>query len=1545
MTKTNSEKLEKLKQLLQELTPKRFEELIASLFSEFLQVPIYIAKSGFQFGADLGTAGNQTRNLRIECKKYRDTTLNDRELRGEIDDSLLMNNSLEAWILASTQELALQSADKLHKKSEDVGVPIIIIDWKTPGFPALAALCCTSPAIIEEYLSKTCRVLVEDLIADSHAALAQLTNELNSWSVGFNYLSKISHKKLDILWNSAREANAYFGQNIAGGEAKTIDRKTISSNLTAWYESETDEPVALLGNEGVGKTWAAVNWILSYSSELPITLLIPSSNSFRDKPINTFSIIELIADRLHELTKSQRSREHWQKRVELLLNRPVCEGPIFLILIDGLNQESSIDWTTLFKILQGELFAGRIRVIFTCRTLFYKNKLHEFRSLIFRPSSILVSDYDVSKNGELDRKLALEGFKREDFHTDLLDLAKNPRLFHLVLKLKENLSGSVAITVHRLLWEYGKDSLGTRNVESFSESEWQAWLKSMASSFLSGVNDFSLKEIGESTQRPDLGTREVQARISDIIDGNFVEENPETGNHQFIPRMVSHALGLALLTELSSIDTDRFEDYEAKLNSWLDPISGLDERSELLRAAVAILLIKNSDTNNRLAGALVSAWLNSQNLPPSHAQELIIIAAGLVEPLLDTLEFSVDYAQDSARSLAVEAIKGIDKSLVQVYDSILERACNWLKEISLPFPFPEHQLRDLEDHYRNRIKNTLGKVEFGNWKILGKQFTLTRRADYSAADYIPNLLEGYPLAKAIPIFEMASIAQCIKDSKNLWTNLQWLSLLNEIDPEETIENLRKSSSIIRLREPEIGINRNLSSRAAAYMLWLSPLESDEIKAAEINNNSNGILTYENDYLLNPGTSVFSLERRHAKQVMRDPEILLRVKLQKVSKFLLDPEFEIPEEFKNEIIEASKSIDVSKLDSNINFTIEDHEFELMEVALARCSPKTLAKLMLKKLNQTKGLAGDSRFRRSIESNKHFILAGEKEARSAEILRLSAKDQDDKREWLISSHFFMLELYERSALAQAKTLLEADIENVWIDVRSVLKSISLEEAEVLVASYGQSNPEKIAILLFLIIDTPVYKSQTLWTWLTDLAQSENLVIRELSFRNLAIASKEKFGKHLLDIKWGWNAEYSEWENHYGSLALIEATQCEPIENVCHLIAPWLLLRSINKRGNIPFEIDTALSIINKIVLVDNQNLPDLGISVTIDLTQSEPYLQSRNIKPIKDDIKDFLFEDIETRRERYQESLDIAKKRIDETRKNGASFYLFSFGARDLDPLVNHSPESVQLWIEGLESLSIEFRKRVNLSSSFYVSLCETLLELNPELGTKLWVGLKEVLHAVHFTGSAGVDVLLNMLFKCSYSETVGKLREAILAPQYSRTDEDLFSVVLAATLNNKSAWVDEMISKDKSSALAWKNKRAIVLEGFKSNNTLPVQNAWPDKALLTSYQVLLHKSAFRQNIEACSHFWWNAYLNSTDSVSGYANWVLFSKTADRRVWNWLSTEQSNLAETPFEKRKALHVILNLKQLKNDIKKHEQRIDKKYLGLDFPEDFGHWSVSKN
>jgi hypothetical protein len=158
----------------------------------------------------------------------------------------------------------------------------------------------------------------------------------------------------------------------------------------------------------------------------------------------------------------------------------------------------------LHQQLQSGPFAGRVRILSTTRPLFLETQLRNMTALIFAPKRIDIGPYDTAPGSEFDTMLANGSVPRSEIRDELIPLASVPRLFDLVLRLRDRLHGLKWITVHGLLWEYGRDSLGVRGGRAFSESEWQEWLATIAELLRLGARqEHAIVERVEETLFPD----------------------------------------------------------------------------------------------------------------------------------------------------------------------------------------------------------------------------------------------------------------------------------------------------------------------------------------------------------------------------------------------------------------------------------------------------------------------------------------------------------------------------------------------------------------------------------------------------------------------------------------------------------------------------------------------------------------------------------------------------------------------------------------------------------------------------------------------------------------------------------------------------------------------------------------------------------------------------------------------------------------------------------------------------------------------------------
>lgn len=800
----DSAQLERLKHLLKAIRPGKLENLAAALIGRLLGVSVAVAKSGFQHGGDAGTVGRQGRRLRVETKRYANSTsLGERELLGEFDQALERDPALEAWILVATRNVPEQLEQSLLKRGEASGVPVVIVDWKDDGFPSLGALCASAPEVLDELVSKEAGDLARALGPSAKDAIARLKRDLEVWSLGFEALRAATHERLTTLWTSPRASRAAFGQDAAGGnQPHRIRRDSVHAALDRWAigHATEDAPAAVIGLDGVGKTWATLDWIVDRRDDLPLVLIIPSSTVAGIGSVSVATIKRLLAGRLYEIA-DVRDADHWLRRLDRLLQRPIKEGPVIMLFLDGLNQEPSAPWLAILSTLQEEKFSGRVHVVASTRNHYFIQKLDRLKGLVVRPVMVEVDMYHDEPCGELDRMLAFEGLSQADLHPDLLPFARIPRLFSLIVRFRDRLVEAEQVTLHRLLWEYGRDTLGVRVGRSFSEDDWHAWLREIAERYRDGARDYTLRTLGEMAARPDLTQNEVFARLSDIIDARFATTG-SGGVVQLSPTVVAHALGAALLAHLDARQAPSLDAAEEELSQWLDPIAGLDERAEILRAAVSIMVERGDPPPQPVAAALVAAWLQTQNIPDAHRSEVARLAAEIIEPLLETIERSSDRAQASARNRAVNALRAIPRDNAETRSAIVAHARRWLSLVSRDVDPPERQHAEAERARSQRLVSRVGVDRSGPLTVLGVPLEFVDRAYDTAAVTISSLLEGFPLAGAVQLFEFAALTVAVGGRYELWEGLKWLCLFNDVDSAETAQALRELSAQVARRTPE-----------------------------------------------------------------------------------------------------------------------------------------------------------------------------------------------------------------------------------------------------------------------------------------------------------------------------------------------------------------------------------------------------------------------------------------------------------------------------------------------------------------------------------------------------------------------------------------------------------------------------------------------------------------------------------------------------------------------------------------------------------------------
>lgn len=1536
--------LQTLKSALQALKTSAFEKLAAAMISELLDVPVSVAKSGFQFGGDAGSAGKGGRRFRIEAKRYRDqTALSDRELLGEIDHAITGDSALEAWFLVATREVSEQLEQSLLRKSERVGVPVLVVDWKQDGLPMLASLCSVSTRLVKKYCGQDAAEAAGRLTTDAKTSVNLLKKEMESWSLGFSSLRKKSIDQLQNIWSDRSFSVARFGQDVAGGvNNSTIRRQESFQELDRWWENpgQPVTPAIVCGIEGYGKTWAAMDWTVNSDANLPILLPLPASHFLRLPSPTLNSTLSVIAEALFELT-NVRDVEHWRRRLQFLLKRPVQEGPVILLFIDGLNQEPTVGWRRIFQILQDGTVAGRVRVIATTRKHHFEERLRHLSGLIASPKRIDVGQFS---DEEFDRRLAYDGLTRNDLGDELVRLAKTPRLYDLVIKLRENLDNSSEVTLHRMLWEFGRDLWSTHTNRKFSEDDWRNTLGEIAENLRNGLNVYDLTQIGNLASRPDLGENEIYQRLSEIVDGTFFTKLP-SGKYKLSEEAVAHALGAAMLTQIQDASPEASADVEKILAEWLDPISGLDQRADILRAAVNIMLGQSQRVEDTISSEIVAAWLSTQNLGSEHRTELKRIARAIASPLLSTLERDPYGSFRAGRILALDALRDVPKDDESFHQLLIDRTTEWMTTISRGVDPPGRRHEESEKRRSQDLQKRVGRDADGPIQILGVDFHLVERNHNPASGDIPELLEGFPMAPNLPVLERVAIANAVKRQSDIWDPLKWVLLLNEADFSDTVESLKLLANDIRQRGLEHRIHPDLKDRVAALLYWLSCDETMEAEAVDLNPQLDQLFNYEQDYLPNPGNSFYRLERQHLDLVLKDKGIPFFRRMDRAKHFWGVPKLTLPSAFVTELERAADKFEVSEINVGRSHSKHDFDFEQLIVPLAHGSPEALARLVRRAFSRKEKLDAERRFGTAVHCCEHFLLANSDMAEALASQRSFKAEINSDEKSYITEQMMLVEIARLSGPEQIRKLIEADLSSFTYDPGHVLKPLSVEELDGLItwASAQGTKATKDLITLLSIVEAKFSKNA--WQWLIAYADDADFERRGVVFKVLSRKDKSEFGHHLLNKEWSWTTAGDVWVNHYGSLALIEASVNLPFEQSISSITPSLIPHALAQRGYKSSDASLALDVLDSLILgTDIEVVQPIGeISVHKDWRGDDPASFSVEPPPLYGDGFSDRMREMGNREEAEKHRANVvedARARIAEARTKGARLYNHSFDDEHLHIFVAQHRVHVDRWIEGFEEQTPSFSRRAHRAEGFFMALCEALLAADPPVGAGLWKSLKDVNHT-RFVGYAGLDEFWHMLFKHSQAIEVQQLLDELYELPKSKTDEELFELALSAQLNDCRDWLEAKISTDLGSSETWRRQRGHAVEGYLTNNDLEVVQTGVDEIASSLSISRLQKKQHWQHREAASRYWWDEYWDAENSEDAYAAWVLFLHTVDRRAHCWLADRITNVDErTELNRLKLAHFRLNYDEIKRAMKKQEKDADRHFIGRRIAENIGPW-----
>ncbi len=1545
-----------LKVALENGNPALYEQLCADLASMLLDVPVFVAKTGYQFGADAGTAGLRGRSLRIECKRYLESTaLDARALKGEVVEAVQRDPALEAWVLMTTKTMKETDRNSLVDAGRTNGVPVVILDWTLPpmGLPTMAVLCAKWPKLLGKYYGASAEAAALALSPRAEAAVKTIRRDLEHWNIGFKAVRAASVVRLSNVWTKKNESYAYLNQDVAGGSLpQLLKRSTIASGLNAWWKDATklNLPLVITGLEGVGKTWAAVHWLIENNDALPIVLVIPASAWGSSFAATDTGLLELLASHLKSLAHGL-DETYMKSRLERLLQRPEAEGPVLFIVVDGLNQEPSFPWKDLVRLLQGEMFKGRVRLLLTSRTTYFEQDLRSLRSVAVRPDVIRLGSYDQTPGGEFDQILALYGTSRAAIHSSLHSLAATPRLLPLVVRLAGTPALQSEATVNRLLWEYGRDVLQNRAHNAFTEDAWVEWLierakhyRSLLASGPAAPHSLTYNELARSAESPDIGPRGLALRLSELVDAeHLIDTAPgTTTRYKISPAAMTLGLALALIDALEAAAPSGATSVDEALAKWLDPIGPIDQTAEILRAAASVLSGTDTSDGSAVSTAVLVAWMQSQNLPATHPADVHAIGDALPQTLVNVVERSHLRSHASAQHLAAQSLRRINVARTADWDAIRERFVKWCSRVLCPLP---SDVAKGTQHYAEgqakKLLRRVGTASPGENAVLGVPLTLAYGSNADLVSVIPLVLEGHELKDFGRMFAAAAVANAVTHdyAGRGWQGLKWLVAIGARDASDVRQQLRLMSLDVANRPVEADVEPLLSKAVAARLLWLSATEQDEIAAHHIDPRLDGGWDYQADYLDQLGKGYFVPERRHASEVLSAVTIKLHSRLQKTRRYLPDPSFDIPLHVRREIEIGAASFQVEGMHDGSQRTAEDSNFDELQMGIGRNSPIDLAKLVRRRLKFMGTQTGERKYWIGLRAREFLLLIEPVHAAALGRVRLGTRLSSESKESIANCWILQSELLHRPGIEQLEVLADTCSAHLTRDLLGVIEAVSPIDLRGFFDRRGKGDAAAMKVVLqHLATNRQVLDddfAKELLVFLGDKRED----LRVSAFVSLAFCAPELMGRQLRAL--GWRPPTAEVvEAHYGSTAVMAAMKQEPFTEVIGLLAPWRYLDAAVRRGGDAAELRLAVAAVGKVLGAPGSSAPDLPADISLKADHGDEISRYRVVErsqPSEDSLESLKQSfDIDDAQRRLEDISERTATQVDKVRAEGAGLYLQTVKVADVDAAWSVDSALVSEWLDGMQGPTQAFLHRVARAEGLFLSLCEVLLSRQPATGGNLWRLLRKRMHT-RFLGKADISELEHMLFRVPESPEVLALRQELLALQTSNTDGDLLNVVIAALLNGQRAWLEAQMAVDAATDDQWRHKRAIVMRELASEPDIAKLD-WPVGPFVGTWQGLRSRMRYWAIRGALARYWWRDFLVAPTVEQAYASWQLFLSCVDRRAWIWMTADSEVLMQpSPLARLKELHLSVNIHELERAMLSKENESPKfgdHFLGDDAP-----------
>ena len=607
-------KLKELIQSLDKLHEERkngepFEELAAELLGALLDNRFKIEQSGYQ---PIGDAINEERTIVLQTKNYSDETPLDRKvILGDIQEADLELPNLQTYVLAASRTINSRLRNRLGEIEDKTGLDIVVLEL-SDKLSDLGALCVTfwenihhlfDPSDIDQQFWAWVEITRNDLKTQEKMKVIQ--NKLDG---GIQTQKHVQKDIQEYLLERFSRDEGFNPINLS----EAIDRKSLESKISDWWNTP-DAPICCLeGEEGHGKTWLAAKSVHAICESENIVAFWLDSKYWKDCK----SIFDLLYTCFDPIYLSDK-----QEKITKLRNKAAKTWRKTLIILDGVNERNAIEaaqriLAEYFKNDEDKnKWADKVRFLLTTRPL---DNYPDFESYLWSGChKISVDPFDDS---ELQDALARKGLQLGDLPDALKkEVARIPRYFQTCIRLRNQFRSFDDVTKVMVLWADLLDKIERTDPQIKQKIGWhrakdaQEILSDLAKQANWTNVDADPQVSVQLLEKYFPNYREVRHDLEErriTIEAGLLEV--KLNKDHIILGWALYLANLFDCTEFTEI-----KDAAEGLQNALEPIPSEDLRTEALFVALQISDISPPDISqdelSQKRAALMLAWFHSHN--------------------------------------------------------------------------------------------------------------------------------------------------------------------------------------------------------------------------------------------------------------------------------------------------------------------------------------------------------------------------------------------------------------------------------------------------------------------------------------------------------------------------------------------------------------------------------------------------------------------------------------------------------------------------------------------------------------------------------------------------------------------------------------------------------------------------------------------------------------------------------------------------------------------------------------------------------------------